>query len=206
MPKIIAPSFNFIGNHPILDFINTKIVHNGKPYDLLESFADILDWLNQANMLGQEEVDHNVPGWSDMDERLHVVHEARILRSSLLTLVQNGLNQEEAHGECIEIVNSFLKDRIITKKIIKTDKGFGTLQHITMQRPLDIIAPIAETAVDFLCHYNLSLVKKCENPECVLYFYDNSKNSTRRWCSQKTCGNRMKVTAYLERQRNKGSL
>jgi predicted RNA-binding Zn ribbon-like protein len=31
------------------------------------------------------------------------------------------------------------------------------------------------------------------------YFYDVSKNQTRRWCSMDVCGNRAKVAAYYHR-------
>lgn len=203
MPKIIKPSFSFIGNQPILDFINTMIVYQGKPLDLLETFTNLLDWLAKSGILSQEEVDVNEQRWRNIDERLHVLQEARKLRSHLLTVVQTNFIGEDGLNLVIENINTLLKDQITTTKLNKTDKGFSSKKYVDMQRPLDIIAPIAETAVDFLCHYNLALVRKCENPECVLYFYDNSKNGTRRWCSQKTCGNRMKVTAFLERQRNK---
>ncbi|WP_166238508.1 CGNR zinc finger domain-containing protein [Paenibacillus turpanensis] len=46
-------------------------------------------------------------------------------------------------------------------------------------------------------------MKKCENPECELLFYDQSRNATRRRCSQNAFGNRMKVAAFLERQKQR---
>ena len=52
-----------------------------------------------------------------------------------------------------------------------------------------------------LCYADLALVKKCENPVCVLFFYDTSKNHSRRWCSMSVCGNRMKVAAHYQRLR-----
>lgn len=42
--------------------------------------------------------------------------------------------------------------------------------------------------------------KECGSPTCRAVFYDRSKNHTGRWCSMRTCGNRMKVRAWRERQ------
>ena len=44
--------------------------------------------------------------------------------------------------------------------------------------------------------------RKCDH--CVLHFHDTSKKGTRRWCSMRLCGNRLKVAAYAARQRMGG--
>ena len=85
--------------------------------------------------------------------------------------------------------------------LVAEDSAYSRKSRMLFRKPLDLLSPIAASAVDFLTTHDLKLVKKCENPACVLRFYDNSKNGTRRWCSPKTCGNRMKVAAYLERQK-----
>jgi predicted RNA-binding Zn ribbon-like protein len=42
-------------------------------------------------------------------------------------------------------------------------------------------------------------VKHCENPACVLWFFDTTRNGTRRWCSMAVCGNRMKARRHYDR-------
>ncbi|MFC9972033.1 CGNR zinc finger domain-containing protein [Spirillospora sp. NPDC127200] len=44
-------------------------------------------------------------------------------------------------------------------------------------------------------------IRKCANPACVLWFYDISKNGSRRWCSMEVCGNRAKTDRYQQRHR-----
>lgn len=203
MPKIIEPTFFFIGNQRVLDYINTKIAVNREPVDLLETFTNILDWLGKAGYLTKEKVDEYEFKWTNSDERSQAVEAARELRRSLLTIIQKSINGENVPNECIEYINLFLKEQTITTKLVKTEEGFVKEQHINIQKPYDVLFAVAEDAVNFFSDDDLSLVKKCENPDCVLYFYDTSKNSTRKWCSQKTCGNRMKVAAHLERKRDK---
>ncbi|MGN9841350.1 CGNR zinc finger domain-containing protein [Nonomuraea sp. H19] len=47
-------------------------------------------------------------------------------------------------------------------------------------------------------------VRKCANPQCVLWFLDVSKNASRRWCSMEACGNRAKVGRFNQRHKSAG--
>ncbi|HEY1176305.1 MAG TPA: CGNR zinc finger domain-containing protein, partial [Phytomonospora sp.] len=42
-------------------------------------------------------------------------------------------------------------------------------------------------------------IRKCANPDCLLWFLDVSKNGRRRWCSMEGCGNRAKAERFAER-------
>ncbi|MEU5878569.1 CGNR zinc finger domain-containing protein [Spirillospora sp. NPDC047279] len=44
-------------------------------------------------------------------------------------------------------------------------------------------------------------IRECANPECVLWFYDVTKNGQRRWCSMEVCGNRAKAARFQQRHR-----
>ncbi|PZD96345.1 hypothetical protein DNH61_08305 [Paenibacillus sambharensis] len=204
MPKKIPPSFYFIGNHPALDFINTKIAADGKLLDLLGSFHDVMQWLVLAKLFSQEQIDDVSQGWAREDCE-SAVGTAAALRHSMLTIVQRGMRHEDIPEEDIERVNSILCEQVFTTRLFWDGQAFAAARETAVRQPADLLIPVAEAAVDLFTNYDLGLIKKCENPDCVLHFYDNSKNSTRRWCSQKTCGNRMKVAAFLERRKNNGS-
>ncbi|MEV5575344.1 CGNR zinc finger domain-containing protein [Spirillospora sp. NPDC052269] len=45
-------------------------------------------------------------------------------------------------------------------------------------------------------------VRKCANPDCVLWFYDLTKNGSRRWCSMDVCGNRAKTARFQQSHRH----
>jgi hypothetical protein len=45
-------------------------------------------------------------------------------------------------------------------------------------------------------------MKECASDSCTAVFYDRSKNRSGRWCSMRACGNKHKVRAWRERQRN----
>lgn len=201
MPKKIDPTFYFIGNHPVLDFINTKFSVNGEPLDLLKQFSDLLEWLGKAKYISQEEAVQYEQRWGKSGSVEEVMEEVRKLRSHLFDMLERSRHGEEIPSEYFDSINRFLQDQVVTTKLILKDHQFIEEKWVKVEKPLDLLRFIAEAAVDFFSNYTVKLVKKCENPDCVLRFYDNSKNSTRRWCSQKTCGNRMKVKAYLERHK-----
>lgn len=43
-------------------------------------------------------------------------------------------------------------------------------------------------------------LKLCPADDCLLAFYDASKNRSRSWCSMRECGNRQKTRNYRARQ------
>ncbi|GAB3446354.1 CGNR zinc finger domain-containing protein [Streptomonospora sediminis] len=44
-------------------------------------------------------------------------------------------------------------------------------------------------------------LRPCENTECRLFLLDRSRANTARWCSMKTCGNRIKARRHQARAR-----
>jgi predicted RNA-binding Zn ribbon-like protein len=60
-------------------------------------------------------------------------------------------------------------------------------------------APLAFSAAALFAEAPRGRIRKCA--ECILHFYDTSKKGTRRWCSMRLCGNRVKVASYAARQR-----
>ncbi|MEJ7713529.1 MAG: CGNR zinc finger domain-containing protein [Pyrinomonadaceae bacterium] len=110
----------------------------------------------------------------------------------------------------IDSINSLLSGQTIHTQVVRERSSSSSsgqqLQrrfHADFAEPLHLLVPVAAAAADLLCDGDLSLVKKCENSACILYFYDTTKNHARRWCSMSGCGNRAKVAAHYERTRIK---
>jgi predicted RNA-binding Zn ribbon-like protein len=47
-------------------------------------------------------------------------------------------------------------------------------------------------------------LRHCEAPDCEQVLVDLSRNRSKRYCDARTCGNRLHVAAYRERQRSAG--
>lgn len=65
------------------------------------------------------------------------------------------------------------------------------------QRPL---AALALTWTQLRLTGDALRLKRCAEHACELVFWDLSKNHSRRWCSMRVCGNRVKSRAYAARK------
>lgn len=192
--------FPLVGNHLSLDFVNTKVMENGVSKDLLEGPADVAAWTFAVKLLDLPRAKKLAKLWQEAesrDEFEQVVHFRKVL---------HGLVEAIARGESVtpltlREINAQLRELNGYTEVLPSDEGFTKRFFLEIHAPSQLLGPVAEAAVDLLCYGNPAYVKKCENPACVLYFYDGTKNHSRRWCSMKACGNRTKVAAFYQRQR-----
>jgi len=89
---------------------------------------------------------------------------------------------------CVDFVNPEVIQTAQSVEPVRARHGFVRRFRFKVRAPVDLLVPVAETASDFLCHADFSLVRKCDSLACIQYFYDLSKNHGRRWCSMSVCG------------------
>ena len=209
-PMRLAPIF--IADNPALDFINTLAKPWEDEIEWLSNGYDLLDWLEQAGMAHKKELT-KFRGKSNIVACNEVAAQARDLRKWLRSFVTNyagqplnssvlselgGINNLLASGNnYFQIEAGNLQDH--------DDVGRKTLflwkQLRRFDSPGDLLLPIAQAIGEFICLNDFKYVKPCKNHECILWFYDISKNHTRNWCSMSICGNRAKAAAYRERKK-----
>jgi predicted RNA-binding Zn ribbon-like protein len=102
----------------------------------------------------------------------------------------------------LEAINDALRGRVGFPQVISRKGRFERRYQVESRGRPQLLGLLAESAADLLTTRDLSLVKKCQNPACVLFFYDTTKNHARHWCSMTLCGNRHKVAAHYRRHRN----
>jgi hypothetical protein len=105
----------------------------------------------------------------------------------------------------VEAINRVLAKRVGHRLLVRKGHRFSTRFVSVSEEPIQLLVPVAESAAELLEHGERLLIKQCENPSCVLYFYDTTKNRSRRWCSMEPCGNRIKAAAYYRRMRARNS-
>jgi predicted RNA-binding Zn ribbon-like protein len=64
-----------------------------------------------------------------------------------------------------------------------------------------IVSRIAASFAEMLALGRADRLKYCPNEGCKWIFYDQTKGNTRRWCNDKTCGNRDRVRRARSRAR-----
>jgi predicted RNA-binding Zn ribbon-like protein len=202
MPKP-APQqdFLFVGNHPCLDFINTELVMNSTPTDLLETFEDLVDWLVNSQTLSKKDAEAR-SGELRQDQKPQILAQAKTFRTTLRRMVESLVNENRVPESAVTAINQLMRPCSGYRELARTRSNAFKEVFIASADSKDaFLASLAIFASDLLRMADLTLIKKCKNPACVLYFYDTTKNHARNWCSMQLCGNREKVAAYFRRKR-----
>jgi predicted RNA-binding Zn ribbon-like protein len=191
--------FLFLANDPCLDFVNTEVMLDGVRTDLLQNFSDFAEWLEKAGIASAGDARRLTKEWGDSREAKRSFKVARELRRLLRTSVENVVNLGRVPHSLAKALNRHLRDPRLVTEVIPAKGRLQTQSRWLLEKPADLIVPVAHLAAEFFSSAGYSAIRKCENPECILFFYDTSKNHTRRWCSMGLCGNRAKVAAFRER-------
>ena len=181
----------FLADHPVLDLLNTIAAPEGAPIDVLQSDADVLYWLEKASLAPSEKPAPIRTG--------ALLNTARQLRETIRPLV---LKRKSGKRIDPSALNSFLTHAASYPQLVSTTSGVQIERHRPARTPEQLLAPLAESAAEFLATADFSLVRPCEGKDCILWFYDRTKSHRRRWCSMQVCGNRHKVESFRERQRS----
>lgn len=194
--------FSFIANSLCLDFVNTEIIVSGKPVDALLDFRKYLGWLVEAGLLSEKTGDQYFFDWNGTGYATSALRAAHQLRPTLRQLAQHLSTNATVDVGLIGDLNAFLKSCFGHVELSITNNQVEKHFRCEASSPIALLYPVAESMVQLLTEGDLSRVRRCENSECVLFFYDTSKNRTRRWCQMSTCGNRVKVASYYRRKRD----
>jgi predicted RNA-binding Zn ribbon-like protein len=189
-----------VGNHPALDFLNTRPVLSGEePTELLPDFAAVLRWFRAAGLLGLHEASELRRQWGESERTRRALESLHQLREKL----RKEILKYEAGGDVsratVEEINRLMADHPMRTRLIAAKDGFRTEAYCDAREPEDLLGPLAHSIAALFADLDRTKIRKCGS--CVLHFYDASKKGTRRWCSMQMCGNRAKVATYAARHR-----
>lgn len=188
--------FLFVAGAAPLDFLNTEVMLDGQPADLMKEGDDLLLWIAESGLATKAEVHH-------LREARAPVQEAWLRACIRLRADMRAMFTRVAGGQSLRPADLHL----INERLASTS-GTMRLQRWDPQPSLDFqpnaLTPpflIARATAEFLASADLTLVRRCQGEGCILFFHDTTKSHTRRWCSMATCGNRTKVKAHYVRNR-----
>ena len=193
--------FLFVGNMLCLDFVNTEVMSGGRAVDLIGGFDGLVAWLERAGALDGADAAGALERWGKGREGTRAVEAAREFRAALREIAGRLADGRRVEQALVDAVNERLGAPTAYSRVARTRDGYEERRLRRFERAADLLAPVAESAVALLCDADHSLVKRCGNPSCILYFSDTTKNHARTWCSMSGCGNRMKVAAHYRRKR-----
>jgi predicted RNA-binding Zn ribbon-like protein len=79
------------------------------------------------------------------------------------------------------------------QKLVQDQNGFRA-ETVPVRSDWDwVIARIAASLGEMLANREVERIKVCANSDCRWIFHDPTKARTKRWCNDRTCGNRARV-------------
>jgi predicted RNA-binding Zn ribbon-like protein len=160
-----------------LDLLDTQWLASGIPVDLLATRAGTRAWLAAVGITAPDE-----------PETMRGLAAARQAIRDILT-GQNGT-------AAVDRINTVLRHGRLRLSL-----GLAMNPEQTLEIADPAWRPAVMAAVDFLrlLAEAPDRIRRCQHPACVLWFYDTTRNRTRRWCSMTTCGNRAKAQRHYDR-------
>ncbi len=123
------------------------------------------------------------------------------LRAALLTMFASVVHKKPSPKSATEPINEILRITEGHDELVQQGDAWR-LQYIAREEGLEwLLAAIARSAAELLVEGPEAPIRRCANPKCRLFFYDDSRTHRRRWCSMAVCGNRHKVAVFTQRRR-----
>lgn len=187
-------SSHLIAGRLALDFANLA----PSAHDL--SWDEFVSFLVDARLVSEDRAARLRPLLSNEPQAVDAVL-LRILRlrESLRAIFSSIVDQEPFPASWVEPINEILRITEGHDELVP-QKGTWSLQFVARESGLDwLLAALARSAAELLVEGPRAPVRRCANPSCRLFFYDDSRTHRRRWCSMALCGNRHKVASFLRR-------
>jgi predicted RNA-binding Zn ribbon-like protein len=123
------------------------------------------------------------------------------LRAFLSRVTESSISNGDVGEKDIALLNEYLLQSPVVRKLVKSKDGWRVVSTTTQKGWSRVIEAIVTSFIHSLIEGHLSRVKICDNKDCLWVFYDSTKNHSKRYCDDKTCGNLMKVRRFRERHK-----
>ncbi|MBX5462894.1 MAG: ABATE domain-containing protein [Steroidobacteraceae bacterium] len=189
----VAPTSEapMVGDHLALDLLNTEARSQGQIVDYWNTAEDVLRWLVRHGVA-------SVPRHGAAAPAGLLAH-ARALRAQARELITK---RKDGKVGDVRGLNKFLDAYLSAPHLDRDNAGHFTLTRVPRGDAIaSLLGPVAEAVAQLLVEGDFALVRQCEHPDCILWFYDRTKSHKRRWCSMALCGNRYKASQFRKRIR-----
>jgi predicted RNA-binding Zn ribbon-like protein len=198
-----AGSLDLIGCELALDFTNTSSGRGFRSHqEHLRDFDTIMEWVEHARVMAPSDCTYVRTTVAKRPKLGRAVFEQVLKIRELIWTIGTALAEQRpvpeklrasltaAHAQNLRFAEMKMRDGayIWTWDPRKDVQGA-------------ILGPITLSALTLLMEKELSRTKRCAGMECGWLFFDTTKNSRRRWCDMRVCGNRAKVRAARAKQK-----
>ncbi len=198
-----VPVFELIAGHTALDFVNSLDwrFREGKPEELLNSYSDVLRFMQQAKLLTPRAA-RQLECSANESAAQRVLLACRELREAAADVFYAAVEGRSPTAGSLKILEKDFKAARAHQSLAWNQARLRwdwSGMEAAPELPLWLLSL---NASGLLLSENMSRLRACNNDECRWLFLDTSKNHTRRWCDMKICGNRMKARRFKAQRRD----
>ena len=170
------------------------------------TWEEFISFLARAKLVTEERMTRLWPlEFSEPQAVDAVVLRILRLQEAVRAIFQSIVANKPFPASWVEPINNVLRVTEGHDELVAS-KGGWSLDFVAREGGLDwLLAAIARSAAELVVEGPQARIRRCANPACRLFFYDDSRTHRRRWCSMAICGNRHKVAAFLQRQTSRGA-
>jgi predicted RNA-binding Zn ribbon-like protein len=193
----------FIGSHLAADFLNTAFEPFGEHVEVIGDGKALLEWLQAAGVMDAEQAARFARklGAKGVDAAATEVRKLREWARAWLTRWRSAPVRDYLAE--IEHLNDLLESLSVRHEVTRTKEGLERVTRFQIESSDELLAVLASAIGDLVTQEDPTLLKSCAGDGCTLWFLDRTKAHRRMFCSAAGCGNRAKVAAFRERQREK---
>jgi predicted RNA-binding Zn ribbon-like protein len=180
MEKLMTAGLGVTPAHQVVvDFLNTAWCQGGNAVDRFCTDLDVVQWLEESGLA-------SIATHADIEPG-ELLREARSLRGYI-----RGLISQWRLGLVIDlgVLNAYLDSG--SYRIELSEDHEGTLRAVrkfSSETPQELLMGVALAAAELLEVGDFRFIRKCERDGCDVWFYDRTKNSSRKWCHTALCRN-----------------
>lgn len=183
-----------LGGRLSVDFANSTPSNADLPWERLILFLEstgIVSAERGAQLLSLPQ--------SDPQAAEALLQKAWRLGTALRKVFAAMIRKQRILGEWIVPINEILRVTEGHDELVGQD-NFWKIEFVAREGGLDwLLAAVALSGAEIVVEGARARLRLCANPQCGLFFYDNSRTRRRRWCSMAVCGNRSKVAAFARK-------
>lgn len=182
------PKHEFVAGRLCLDFCNTlPRTWLEADWDRAKTPDDFLAWARRGGLAAGR-----APDAAALARLL-------ALRDALARIFDAVADGKAPEARDLDALNAELADARAAERLVPAERGF-VLEDAASAEIDRLRHAVVRDAEDLLTG-DLRRIKRCPDHDCLWFFYDASKNLSRRWCAMDDCGTKDKVRRFRERER-----
>lgn len=213
-PTTTTDEAPLLGDHLALDLLNTEARSDGAVVDYWRSGDAVRAWLARQGIAAAQPAGRHADGQAESQPGEQasgqaggaaLLARALALRALARRLIAGRKTAEEGSAPLadetdIAALNDYLHAYLGAPHLARGEDGKLALTRTARGDAVaSLLGPVAEAVAQLLVEGDFTLVRQCEHPDCILWFYDRTKSHKRRWCSMASCGNRYKAAQFRKK-------